>query len=177
MRLFAFLIAFAVAMPFAYDGDMDVYHEVKEELALVRDGYLSALNVAMNDANEGDPDGWFKARDNGECADWDDLEYAGPELEHFKLTEIPYGFQFKGRHGAYVMDVKIRVVTRDSDVFYDIQYQKGTNAPAKEVIEEVFKNDRKVFYKANSPCTREAVTCVGEYSKGTLGTLKKKKSK
>ena len=65
MRLFAFLIAFAVAVPFAYDGDMDTYHEAKEELALVRDGYLSALNVAMDDANEGDPEGWFKARDNG----------------------------------------------------------------------------------------------------------------
>ena len=46
-----------------------------------------------------------------------------------------------------------------------------------EVIEEVFKNDRKVFYDSKTPCTREAVTCVGEYSKGTLGTLKKKKSK
>ena len=149
MRLFAFLIAFAVVMPFAYDGDMDTYHEAKEELALVRDGYLSALNVAMDDANEGDPEGWFKARDNGECEDWDDLEYVGPELEHFKLTEIPYGFQFKGRHGAYVVDVKIKVVTRDTDIFYD----------------------------PKSPCTREAVTCIGQYSKGTLGTLKKKKSR
>ena len=177
MRLFVFLIAFAVVMPFAYDGDMDTYHEAKEELALVRDGYLSALNVAMDDANEGDPEGWFKARDNGESADWDDLEYAGPELEHFKLAEIPYGFQFTGRHGAYVVDVKIKVVTRDSDIFYDIQYQKGTNAPGKELVEEVFKNDRKVFYDPKTPCTREAVTCIGEYSKGTLGTLKKKKSK
>ena len=105
------------------------------------------------------------------------LEYAGPELEHFKLTEIPYGFQFKGRHGAYVVDVKIKVVTRDTDIFYDIQYQKGTNAPGKELVEEVFKNDRKVFYDPKTPCTREAVTCIGEYSKGTLGTLKKKKSK
>ena len=177
MRLLAFLIALAVAMPFAYDGDMDTYHEVKEELSLVRDGYLSAINLAMDDAQAHDPEGWFKVRDQGEYAEWEDFDYVAPELEHFKLTEIPYGFQFKGRHGAYVMDVKIKVVTRDSDVFYDIQYQKGTNAPAKEVIEEVFKNDRQVFYKANTPCTREAVTCVGEYSKGTLGALKKKKSK
>jgi hypothetical protein len=177
MRLFAFLIAFAVAMPFAYDGDMDIYHEAKEDLALVRDGYITALNIAMDDANEGDPDGWFKARDNGECADWDDLEYVGPELEHFKLTEIPYGFQIKGRHGAYAIDVKIKVVTRDSDIFYDIQHLKGSNGPGKELVGEVFQNDRKVFYKANTPCTREAVTCVGEYSRGTLGTLKKKKAK
>lgn len=177
MRLFAFLIAFTVAMPFAYDGDMDIYHEVKEELSLVRDGYLSAINLAMDDAQAHDPEGWFKVRDQGEYVEWEDFDYVAPELEHFKLTEIPYGFQFKGRHGAYVMDVKIKVVTRDSDIFYDIQYQKGTNAPAKEVIEEVFKNDRQVFYKANTPCTREAVTCVGEYSKGTLGALKKKKSK
>ena len=46
-----------------------------------------------------------------------------------------------------------------------------------EDAEEVFKNDRKVFYDPKTPCTREAVTCIGQYSKGTLGILKKKKSK
>ena len=166
----------AVAAPaLAYDGDMDIYHEVKEELSLVRDGYLSCINLAMDDAQAHDPEGWFKVRDQGEYIDWDDFDYVAPELEHFKLIEIPYGFQFKGRHGAYALDAKIRVVTRDSDIFYDIEYLKGTNAPGKEVLGEVFKNDRKVFYDEKTPCKRKAVTCVGEYTKGTMGQKPKKK--
>ena len=178
MKFFTLItITLGIAPLFAYDGDMDTYHEFKEELALVRDGYISALNMAMDDANEQAEDGWFNARDDGKFANWNDFEYNAPELEHFKVSEIPYGFQIKGHYGAYVMDAKIKVVTRDSDIFYDIEYLKGTNAPAKEVVSEIFRNDRVVFYDPKTPCVREAVTCIGEYSRGTLGLLKKKKAK
>ena len=166
--------ALTVSAVFAYDGDMDTYHEFKEDLALVRDGYLSGINLAMEDAQAHDPEGWFKARDNGEFAEWEDFDYVAPELEHFNVTEIPYGFRIKGKHGPYVMDAKIRVVTRDSDIFYDIEYQKGTNAAAKEVIVEVFRNDRVVFYDEKTPCKRKAVTCINEYKQGTMGKVKKK---
>lgn len=173
---FAFVAAM-VSAALAYDGDMDTYHQFKEELALVRDSYVSSLNMAMSDANEAEPEGWFKARDNGEAEDWDDIEYEPPlpgNIPHLVLEEIPYGFHLTGKHGPYKFDAKIRVVTRDNDIFYDITYNKGSNAAAKEVVNEVFHNDRVVFYDNNTPCKRASVTCIHEYAKGTLGKSRNK---
>ena len=52
MKYFVFLVAFIVAPLFAYDGDMDTYHEFKEDLSLARDGYIACLNMAMESAKE-----------------------------------------------------------------------------------------------------------------------------
>ncbi|MCQ2062616.1 MAG: hypothetical protein MJY99_04690 [Fibrobacter sp.] len=169
-------LAFCAAS-FAYDGDMDVYHELKEELALIRDGYVASINMAMEDAQNSDPAGWFKARDSGEAEDWDDIEYTPPEkssLPHVDIEEIPYGFKIMAKHDAYVVNATVRVVTRDSDIFYDVTFQKGSNAPGKEIFGEVFRNDRKVFYDNSTPCKRASVTCIDGYSRGTLGKSQNK---
>lgn len=167
----------AVAAPaLAYDGDMDIYHEFKEQLSLIRDGYVACLNMVMETATENDEEGWFKMRDRGEAATWKDIEYDAPakdQLPHVSLEEIPYGFRISGADGAYKVDAKVRVVTRDSDIFYDVQFAKGSNGPGKEIFGEVFRNDRVVFYDESSPCKRQSVTCVHEYAKGTLGKSKK----
>ncbi len=170
-KILLFALAFG-ATCFAYDGDMDIYHEFKEELSLIRDGYLANLNMAMETANENDPEGWFKARDRGEFATWKNLDYEAPdasEIPHLKFAEIPYGFSISGAHGAYKLDVKVRVVTRDNDIFYDVQFAKGCNGPGKEIFGEVFRNDRVVFYDESTPCKRKSVTCINEYARGTLG--------
>ncbi|MBQ1823936.1 MAG: hypothetical protein II121_02180 [Fibrobacter sp.] len=167
------LLAALCAVPaLAYDGDMDIYHEFKEELSLVRDGYVSCLNMAMENATENDAEGWFKLRDKGGAATWADLEYDPPakeQLPHLTLKETPYGFQISGADGAYKVDAKVRVVTRDTDIFYDVQFAKGSNAPGKEIFGEVFRNDRVVFYDESTPCKRKSVTCIHEYAQGTLG--------
>ena len=67
------------------------------------------------------------------------------------------------------IDAEIRVVTRDTDIFYDVKYNKASNAAGKEIFGEVFRNDRVVFYDESTPCKRKAVTCINEYSRGTLG--------
>lgn len=166
------VLAFLTIESFAYDGDMDTYHEFKEELSLIRDGYVACVNMAMEDANENDPEGWFKLRDRGEASSWAGLDYSAPEtgnIPHLTLKETPYGFHIAGAHGAYKIDVTVRVVTRDSDIFYDVKHSKGSNEAGKEIFGEIFRNDRVVFYDNSTPCKRESVTCVHEYEKGTLG--------
>lgn len=177
-HFFSLIFFFSLFCPsvFAYDGDMDIYHEFKEELALVRDGYVAALNMVMEDATENDPEGFLKLRDGGGASDWASLDYSAPtatDAPHLKVVEIPYGFRITGRDGAYSLDVDVRVVTRDSDIFYDVSHRKLSNGPGKEIFGEVFHNDRVVFYDESSPCKRESVTCIEEYAKGTLGKQKK----
>ena len=166
------LLAFLAAPLFAYDGDMDTYHEFKEELSLARDSYLSCLNMAMEEASEktdGSLVGWFDLRDKGGARSWMQLDYEAPDFKYLKMEEMPYGFKLSGTHGAYKVNTEIRVVTRDTDIFYDVKHGKGSNAAGKEIFGEVFRNDRVVFYDENSPCKRKSVTCIGEYSRGTLG--------
>ena len=170
MRHLAFFLAlslYTLAVPgFAYDGDMDIYHEFKEELSLVRDGYLACINMAMETATEEDAEGWFKLRDKGGAATWKDLEYDAPSKEstpHISVEEIPYGFRISGADGAYKVDAKVRVGTRDSDIFYDVQFAKGSNAPGKEIFGEVFRNDGSDSQR----CAKDAVSCYN--GKSTFG--------
>ena len=172
MKYLVLLIALLVAPLFAYDGDMDTYHEFKEDLSLARDGYIASLNMAMEEASEKAGDnivGWFELRDKGGARSWMQLDYEAPDLKFLKMEEIPYGFKLKGSHGAYKIDAEIRVVTRDTDIFYDVKYNKASNAAGKEIFGEVFRNDRVVFYDESTPCKRKAVTCINEYSRGTMG--------
>ena len=173
MKHLVFFVALLLATPlFAYDGDMDTYHEFKEDLSLARDGYIACLNMAMESANEsteGSLEGWFSLRDKGGARSWMQLDFEAPDLKFLKMDEMPYGFKLKGSHGAYRIDAEIRVVTRDTDIFYDVKYNKASNAAGKEIFGEVFRNDRVVFYDESSPCKRKAVTCINEYSRGTMG--------
>ena len=168
--LFAFLLG---SVPlFAYDGDMDTYHEFKEDLSLARDSYLSSLNMAMEDASEkteGSLAGWFDVRRQGGAKTWSDLDYDAPSLKFLKIEEKPYGFKLEGSHGAYKISAEIRFVTRDNDIFYDVKYLKASNAAGKEIFGEIFHNDRVVFYDNATPCKRESVTCINEYAQGTSG--------
>ncbi len=172
MRFFVILLAICIVPLFAYDGDMDTYHEFKEDLSLARDGYIACLNMAMESANEsteGSLEGWFNLRDKGGARSWMQLDFEAPTFKFLKMEEVPYGFRLKGSHGAYKIDVEIRVVTRDTDIFYDVKYNKASNAAGKEIFGEVFRNDRVVFYDESTPCKRKAVTCINEYARGTMG--------
>ena len=173
MKPFAFILTLLLASAvFAYDGDMDTYHEFKEDLSLARDGYIASLNMAMESANEsteGTLEGWFDLRSKGGARSWMQLDFETPDLKFLKMEEMPYGFKLKGSHGAYKIDVEIRVVTRDTDIFYDVKYNKTSNAAGKEIFGEVFRNDRVVFYDESTPCKRKAVTCINEYARGTMG--------
>ena len=97
------------------------------------------------------------------------LDFEAPAFKFLKMEEVPYGFKLKGSHGPYKIDVEIRVVTRDTDIFYDVKYNKASNAAGKEIFGEVFRNDRVVFYDESTPCKRKAVTCINEYARGTMG--------
>lgn len=155
---------------FAYDGDMDIYHEFKEDLSLVNDSYLLSLNMAIENTNDETLNRWFDLRAQGGAKTWKQLEFNVPDLKYLTLTEIPYGFKLKGSHGAYKVDAEVKVLTRDSDIFYDVKFLKATNAPGKEIMGEVFRNDRVIYFDEDSPCSKKAVTCINEYAKGTLGT-------
>ena len=137
MKHLAFFFALFLAAPlFAYDGDMDTYHEFKEDLSLARDGYIACLNMAMESANEsteGSLEGWFNLRDKGGARSWMQLDFEAPTFKFLKMEEAPYGFKLKGSHGPYKIDAEIRVVTRDTDIFYDVKYNKASNAAGKEI--------------------------------------------
>lgn len=175
--LFASVPAFAVD-----DGSEppDNYTVMKEELALIRDTYLVSLNTAIEAAigeDATDLTAWFNLRDEGKAATWADLGFEVPaDLKYLKVKEIPYGMYITGKVGPYTADVKITVVTRDLDIFYDRVFIKGNSSQVKELVMELFRNDRVVYYDNSTPCKMAAVTCINEYKQGTLG-LKKKKGK
>ena len=128
--LFTRMIAImALVLPMAalaFDGDMDEYHEFKEDLALARDSYITALNVAMED--------------NGKSTlTWAEMEYEAPELQYTTMKEVPGGFRVAGKHGAYTLDVEVRVSPSENDFRYEVKYLKGTNKPGKEIAGEVFR--------------------------------------
>ncbi len=111
---------------FAYDGDMDEYHEFKEDLALVKDGYVSAMNVAMDEKSV-------------ENASWADIEFEAPDLKYVKLSEVRGGFKLEGSHGAYKLNVEVKVTPGEDDMKYSLKFLKGCNAPGKEIAGEVFR--------------------------------------
>lgn len=119
---------FLTSLPvLAYDGDMDEYHEFKEDLALAKDSYLNALNVYLGDAE-------FKAGFS-----WEQIEFEAPSLNYSSLKEVPGGFAISGTHGAYKLDAEVRITPKEDDFRYEVKFQKGTNNPGKEIAGEVFR--------------------------------------
>lgn len=115
-----------VPVSYAYDGDMDIYHEYKEDLLLIKDTYASALNVAMGEGSMMNPT-------------WAAIEFEVPELQYNTLTEIPGGYKVKGSHGAYKLEAEIKVSPKEDDLRYEVKFLKGCNAPGKEIAGEVFR--------------------------------------
>ena len=166
MKRFAIAVAlflFSAGSVFAGDA----YDYFKEQLASVRDSYVTCVNMAMEDATSGDPAGWFWMRSEGLAATWKDLDFEPPE-SIFKIKEIPYGFHLSGGRGSYWIDADIVVWTRDSDIQYTITYRKDTSADAKIVAKEVFVNEQSDY---PTKCAKGAVSCYN--GKSTFGKLKK----
>ena len=150
-------LALVLCVPaFAYDEDLDTYREVREELASLRDSYIADINMAMEEANADNPEGWFKARQNGFGRSWKDTDFEAPMSQVFAIEEIPYGFKVHGNKGEYKFNFKVVVTTRDADIYYVVSFLSGTNAAAKEIVNEVFKNEASDYH---SPCPKDAITC------------------
>lgn len=128
LRLFAFMAIVLFAQPkvHAYDGDMDVYREFKEDLALARDTYISALNMAMDEKELDNPS-------------WGDIEFETPDMKFCILKELPGGFKIKGSHGAYKLEAEVKFVPGGEDMKYQVKHLKGSNKPGKEIAGEVFR--------------------------------------
>lgn len=126
--IFAFLVLILLVQPkaYAYDGDMDVYREFKEDLALARDTYISSLNMAMDEKEVSNPS-------------WNDIEFEAPDMKYCTLKELPGGFKIKGAHGAYKVEVDIKFVPGREDMRYQVKHSKGSNGPGKEITGEVFR--------------------------------------
>jgi len=112
----------------AFDGDMDEYHEFKEDLALVRDSYVQCVNMMADEHPE---------KLGGS---WSDIEFEAPETAYVKIEELAGGFKIKGAHGAYKLDAEVRVRLKEGDILYEVKHsKKGSNAPGKEIAGEVFR--------------------------------------
>lgn len=165
MRRFNFVLALLLLPLGAF---ADAYDEFKEQLASIRDSYVTCLNMAIEDANSnGDASGWFWMRDQGLAATWKDLDFEPPE-SIFKIKEIPYGFSISGGRNGYWIDADVFVWTRDSDIQYTVTYRKDTSADAKLVAKEVFVNEQSDY---PTKCSKGAVSCYN--GKSTFGKLKK----
>ena len=126
--VFLALSLFGCLSAFAYDGDMDEYHEFKEDLALVRDSYVQCVNMVADENPE---------KIGGS---WQTLEFEAPQTAYVKIDEVAGGFMIKGTHGAYKLDVEVRVkLNQEGDIKYEIKHGKGSNAPGKEIAGEVFR--------------------------------------
>jgi len=113
---------------FAFDGDMDEYHEFKEDLALVRDSYVQCVNMTAEEHPE---------KLGGS---WNDIEFEAPETAYVKIEELAGGFKIKGSHGAYKLEAEVRVRLKEGDILYEVKHsKKGSNAPGKEIAGEVFR--------------------------------------
>ena len=162
-------LAMALSVPAsAYDEDLDTYREVREELASLRDSYIADINMAMEEANADNPEGWFNTRDKGFGYSWSDTDFEAPMSKVFTIEEIPYGFKVHGNKGEYKFNFKVMVATRDADIHYVVSILSGTNAAAKEIVNEVFKNEASDYH---SPCPKDAVTCYK--GRATYGKLRK----
>lgn len=128
LLIFAFVALFTVVPTVcAYEVDMYDYRELKEELAIVRDTYATALNVTLDEKQLSNPT-------------WDDIEFELPELKYCKVTEIPGGYKIKGTHGVYKVDMEIKVIYGGEDLRYEVKHFKGTNVAGKDISGEVFRN-------------------------------------
>ncbi|SHL40144.1 hypothetical protein [Fibrobacter sp. UWEL] len=127
--VFAFMALVLLAQPkvYAYDGDMDVYREFKEDLALARDTYISSLNMAMDEKEVSNPS-------------WNDIDFEAPDMKYCTLKEIPGGFKIKGSHGAYKLEADVKFVPGREDMRYQVKHSKGSNGPGKDIAGEVFRD-------------------------------------
>ena len=178
---FYFVLFLGLALPLwaeSEDTSLEDRRAMEEEnLALVRDTYLKSLISAMEGAMETAPDHWFNVRAEGQFVTWEDLEIEMPEVTNFEVTEAPYGFSIKSKESEMPGSCRVRVATRDMDIFYDLEFSKKASKAFQERVREVFSNDRAVYYDSNSPCTKAAVTCINEYESGTLGKISEKSHK
>lgn len=130
-NLFKFLmlcVACGLGSVFAYDGDMDEYREFREDLALVRDSYVTCVNMIADENPE---------KVGGS---WQDLEFEAPATAYVKVEELAGGFKLKGAHGAYKLEVDVRVsLNPEGDPVYEVKHKKGSNAPGKDIAGEVFR--------------------------------------
>lgn len=93
MKRFAFVLAILLLPLGAFAGD--VYDEFREQLASIRDSYVTCLNMAIEDAvSKGDASGWFWMRDQGLAATWKDLDFEAPESP-FLLRKFPTDSVFR----------------------------------------------------------------------------------
>lgn len=130
-----FLVLGMVFMPtciHAYDGDMDEYHEFKEDLNLVRDSYLNALNISLGESEDAGSTVPQK------IPSWSEMEFEVPSLAYLTVKEIPQGYELSGSHGAYKVVAKVKVRFKEDDFVYDLEFAKGTNAAGKDILREVF---------------------------------------
>lgn len=126
--LFVLLFSlFGGTSSFAYDGDMDEYHAFKEDLALARDSYVTCVNMVADETPEKIGGGWNA------------IEFEAPETAFVKLEEIPGGFKISGSLGAYKLDAEVRFRLKEGDVVFEVKHKKGSNAPGKEIADEVFR--------------------------------------
>ena len=141
----------------------------EEELALLRDSYITPLTSAMEDAFAISPDEWLSERAAGKFATWDDLDFELPVTADYMVTETLYGFIIKDKVSGATC--RVRVVTRDLVLYYTLDFSKKAPDEFRRLMCEVFENDRAVYYDASTPCTIDAVTCINEYAQGTRGKL------
>ena len=137
VSIIAFLLL-SLVLPCSAEVDIDVYHEFREELALVRDGYVTAWNMAIETANENDPEGWAKLHAGNKAVTWAEIEFEAPETTHLKVTEIPNGFAIEGTYDVYKLKATFVPYTKENDTYYNIKYGVKPNTYTKEVVEEVF---------------------------------------
>ena len=117
-----------VAQPrvYAYDGDMDVYREFREDLALARDTYVSSLNMTMDEKEVSNPS-------------WSDIDFEAPKMKYCTLTQLPGGFKLKGAHGAYKVEMEVKFIPGGEDIKYQVKHLKGSNKAGKDIVGEVFR--------------------------------------
>lgn len=148
---------------------------LEEEIALLRDSYITPLRSAMETAFATSSDEWLSERAQGKFATWDDLEFELPATPDYAVTETLYGFTVKDK--ASGATCRVRVVTRDMVLYYTLDFSKKAPDGFRRLMREAFENDRAVYYDASTQCSINAVTCINEYEQGTLGKLPAPKTK
>ncbi|MCF0215976.1 MAG: hypothetical protein HUK21_06315 [Fibrobacteraceae bacterium] len=141
-----------------------------EQVELVRDYFLNSFNSAME--STGSLESWFDVRAEGKYSCWAEIDFVPPAAPLLDVSEVPYGLRIKSKSPQYKGAVTILVLTRDDVIYYERNYDKGCSAAFKDLIHELFGNEKVVYYDQSTPCKKKAVTCINEYHKGTLGKRK-----
>lgn len=144
----------------------------EEDLRSIKDSYDSRVNGIMEEMGDKGPEAWFAARAAGNYATWKDIGFELPEVKMFSVKEVPYGFSVKGK-GRSQEAATVLVYTRDEDLYYYVTVGKKASFDFKRMVQAVFESDGEFSYREGTPCNSRAVSCLGEYEKGTPGKLKK----